>query len=61
MTRASSSDDADSVTTSIDDLDIDAGRVERMRSLGPARIRERYTWEHVVDEYDRVLRAAVTA
>lgn len=53
--------DADSVTTLIDDLDVDAGRVERMRSLGPPRIRERYTWEHVVDEYDRVLRAAVTA
>ncbi len=53
--------DADSVTKLIDDVDVDAGRVERLRQLGPQRIRERYTWEHVVDEYDRVLRAAVTA
>jgi glycosyltransferase involved in cell wall biosynthesis len=53
--------DADSVTQLLNDLDIDTDRAERMRCLGAARIRERYTWDHVVNEYDRVLRAAVTA
>jgi glycosyltransferase involved in cell wall biosynthesis len=52
-------DDADSVTRLIDDLDADAERTERMRRLGPPRIAERYTWEGVVNEYDRVFRAAV--
>jgi glycosyltransferase involved in cell wall biosynthesis len=54
-------DDADSVTKLIDDLDVDPDRVQRMRELGPRRIRECYTWDRVADEYDRVLRAAVTA
>jgi len=53
--------DAESLTRLLDDLDVDADRAARMRRLGPARIKERYTWDHVVDEYDRVLRAAVSA
>ena len=51
--------DADSVTTSINALDSDDQRVDQLRRLGPARIEERYTWERVVDDYERVFQAAV--
>jgi glycosyltransferase involved in cell wall biosynthesis len=52
-------DDAASVTTSIDALDLDEERVARMRCLGPPRIEERYTWERIVDDYERVFADAV--
>lgn len=52
--------DANSLTQSIDALDADCQRVEQLRRLGPARIEERYTWERVVGEYERVFQAAVS-
>jgi glycosyltransferase involved in cell wall biosynthesis len=52
--------DAESVTRSIDALDGDGARADQLRRLGPARIEERYTWERVVGEYERVFQAAVT-
>ena len=54
-------DDAESVTRLVDELDADATRAERLGALGPPRIEARYSWEHVVNEYDRVFRAAVSA
>ena len=53
--------DAASVTRAIDALDADADRVACLRRLGPRRIEERYTWDRIVDDYERVFLAAVTA
>ena len=46
--------DAGEIGALIDDLDANPRVVEAMRRLGPERIRERYTWERVVNEYERV-------
>jgi glycosyltransferase involved in cell wall biosynthesis len=51
--------DAKSLAQWIDTLEIDLPRAQRQRQLGPARIEARYTWERVVDEYERVFEAAV--
>lgn len=49
------------VTRAIDLLDSDVERVSSLRRRGPARIEAHYRWDHIVDEYERVFLAAVSA
>jgi glycosyltransferase involved in cell wall biosynthesis len=51
--------DPASVCAAIESADRRPSEVARLRTRGPARILERYTWESVVDGYERVLREAV--
>jgi glycosyltransferase involved in cell wall biosynthesis len=51
--------DADSAMRAIDTVERDPARAERLRRLGPPRIEERYTWDRIVDDYERVFRTAV--
>jgi glycosyltransferase involved in cell wall biosynthesis len=50
--------DADAIGTLIDELDADADAVARLRLAGPERIRTNYTWDAVVDSYERVFAEA---
>jgi glycosyltransferase involved in cell wall biosynthesis len=50
--------DADAIAALIDELDDDAAGVARLRLAGPERIRSRYTWDGVVDSYERVFKEA---
>ncbi|HEY4218287.1 MAG TPA: glycosyltransferase [Gemmatimonadaceae bacterium] len=52
-------DDAESVRATIESVDARPVAVAAMRTRGPARIRERYSWESVVGGYERVFREAV--
>ncbi len=45
----------------IDDVDANPEAVAMLRERGPARIRERYTWEGIVDEYERLFRELARA
>ena len=54
--------EADAVAALIDELDDDSALVTRLRLAGPERVRTDYTWDSVVDSYERVFReAAATA
>jgi len=49
--------DAESVAALINE--IDAASLGELRARGPARIRERYTWDRIVDQYDALLQRVV--
>lgn len=49
------SKDPASVTACIDRLEHDQGHVGELRSRSRDRIAERYTWERIVDEYERLI------
>jgi glycosyltransferase involved in cell wall biosynthesis len=51
--------DAWSVAALIDEMDRAA--LGELRARGPARIRERYTWDRIVDQYDALLQRVVAA
>ncbi|HEY7236151.1 MAG TPA: glycosyltransferase, partial [Gemmatimonadaceae bacterium] len=51
--------DAWSVAALIDE--IDHASLGELRARGPARIRERYTWDRIVDQYDALLQRVVAA
>jgi glycosyltransferase involved in cell wall biosynthesis len=51
--------DPESVRGTIESVDERRSAIADARARGPERIRGRYTWESVVDEYERVLREAV--
>jgi hypothetical protein len=42
----------------LNDLDADEARAARLRAAAPDRIREAYTWDFIVDEYERVFQSA---
>jgi glycosyltransferase involved in cell wall biosynthesis len=46
---------AEAVASAIETIDADPGRAQCYRERAPARILERYTWERVVDGYERLL------
>lgn len=46
--------DAESVRTQLDLLDSDAAGVAALRTAGPERIRQHYTWEQVTDAYEQL-------
>jgi glycosyltransferase involved in cell wall biosynthesis len=52
-------DDAESVRRAIEDLDSRPDTAADMRARGPKRVLDRYTWESIVDGYERVFRRAV--
>jgi glycosyltransferase involved in cell wall biosynthesis len=53
--------EADAIAALIDELDADSALVARLRLAGPKRIRTHYTWDAVVDSYERVfMEAAAT-
>ena len=51
--------DARAVAALIDELDRDASLVAALGAAGSRRVAERYTWEGVVDAYERVFMEAV--
>jgi glycosyltransferase involved in cell wall biosynthesis len=46
--------DAEALTAILNDLDADEAKAARLRVTAPDRIREAYTWDFIVDEYERV-------
>jgi glycosyltransferase involved in cell wall biosynthesis len=46
--------DPDAVATLVDTIDLDPGQAARLRARAVARVSERYTWEGVVDRYERL-------
>jgi glycosyltransferase involved in cell wall biosynthesis len=50
--------DARALTAILNDLDADEAKAARLRAAAPNRIREAYTWESIVDGYERVFQAA---
>lgn len=48
-----------SIRDCIDALEGDPARVRQLRSVARTRITERYTWDRIVDEYERMLRDLV--
>jgi glycosyltransferase involved in cell wall biosynthesis len=53
--------DVTEIARLIDDVDANPESVAVLRERGPARIRERYTWEGIVDGYERVFREVAKA
>jgi glycosyltransferase involved in cell wall biosynthesis len=51
--------DADAVAHGIDEIDASPEVVAELRARGPARIRESYTWDGVVDRYEALLQRVV--
>ena len=45
---------ADALTAMLNDLDADEAKAEHFRVAAPDRIREAYTWDFIVNEYERV-------
>jgi glycosyltransferase involved in cell wall biosynthesis len=50
---------ADAVASLVDEFDSSPALVAELRARGPARIRERYTWERIVDQYETLLQRVV--
>jgi glycosyltransferase involved in cell wall biosynthesis len=50
--------EADAVAALINELEVDSDVVARLRLAGPERIRTHYTWDAVVDSYERVFTEA---
>ena len=48
----------EALTAVLNDLDADEAKAERLRVAAPDRIREAYTWDFIVDEYERVFQSA---
>jgi glycosyltransferase involved in cell wall biosynthesis len=46
--------DAARLTAILDELDADAARAARFRVRAPDRVREAYTWDFIVQEYERI-------
>jgi glycosyltransferase involved in cell wall biosynthesis len=51
--------DGDGVAAQIDELDGAEGVVESLRDGARTRVAERYTWDGIADQYDRLFRAVV--
>ena len=46
--------DAGALGSLLDALDIDADQVARMRTRAAVRVAERYTWDGVAEQYERL-------
>lgn len=51
--------DQAALTGILNDIDADEARAAQLRAAAPKRILEAYTWESIVDGYERVFQAAV--
>jgi len=51
--------DADAVASLVDELDSSPTLVSELRVRGPVRIRERYSWDRIVDQYEALLQRVV--
>jgi glycosyltransferase involved in cell wall biosynthesis len=49
--------DAGAIAALVDEIDGASAAAVAMRELAPRRIRERYTWDAIVEQYDRLFRA----
>jgi glycosyltransferase involved in cell wall biosynthesis len=45
---------AEALTATLNDIDADDAKAARLRAAAPDRIREAYTWEFIVNEYERI-------
>jgi glycosyltransferase involved in cell wall biosynthesis len=52
-------DDAQSLSSEIQYLEQNSREAERLRQSAPRRIRERYTWDHITDQYEDYFRRLV--
>ena len=48
--------DVDVLASEIRSIEHDPERVAQLRAMGPARIRDNYTWEKIASQYDDLFR-----